>query len=461
MKKNAIVMAAGKGTRMKSDRPKVVQNVLYKPIVSHIVDALKKADIENIVVVVGYKAEEVEKVLENENVKFVYQTEQLGTGHAVLQAAPVLENEDGITVVINGDAPLITEQTISDFIDQHIADKNDITAMTIDLDPSYHFGRIIRSSDGSIERNVEYKDASEEIRKITEMNAGFYCGDNKKLFELLKEVKNDNVQKEYYITDIIELGNKHSYKVGGYKALSIDEIGGINDRVELAKANTAMRKRINHQHLINGVEIIDPDNTYIGVDVIIGPETVIEPGCLIKGKTVIGSNCFIGAHTKLENVTIGNNVTILDSYITDSVLDDGVEFGPYSRLRSNCHIRSNVHIGNFVEMKATDFGETSKCSHFTYLGDSVVGKDVNIGCGTFTANYDGKNKSKTFIGDHSFIGCNTVMVAPAKIGKDAFTAAGSVITEEVPDNALAIARSRQVNKENYISKIIEKRENKK
>ena len=452
MKIYAIVLAAGKGTRMKSQKPKVVHEVLYKPMINHVVDELKALGVDETIVVVGHGAEQVEALVDD--VTFVYQKEQLGTGHAVMQAEDVLKDKDGLTIVLNGDAPLITKETLKEMIDFHISQRNQGTVMSCDCDVSMHFGRIIK--DGSqVTGIVEYKDLEPSQVNITEMNVGEYCFDNKALWKALKEVTNDNAQNEYYITDLIGIMNQQDLKVDAYKIRDYDEVGGINDRVALAEATQLLKDRINKQHLLNGVNIIDPSNTYIGRDVVIGEDTTIEPGCIIKGKTVIGSGCHIGPYCEFTNVTIKDRVEIKFSVISDSIIENGVDIGPYARLRTNCHILENVHMGNFVEMKKAVFGKGSKAAHLTYIGDAVVGSDVNIGCGTITVNYDGKNKSQTIIEDNAFIGCNSNLVAPVTVKENAFVAAGSTITRDVEADAMAIARARQVNKDGY-SQVLEK-----
>ena len=446
----AVVLAAGKGTRMKSDKPKVVHEVLYKPMINHIVDELKKLGVDETIVVVGHGAEQVKSIVDG--VTFVTQEEQLGTGHAVLQAKDVLNGKEGITLVLNGDAPLIRKETLQGFIDYHKEHQNQATVMTADCDVSTHFGRIIKEN-GQLTGIVEFKDLTEPYKDITEMNTGEFCFDNQALFKALAQVKSDNAQNEYYLTDVIGILNQENMKVDSYKIDDFNEVGGINDRVALAEATQILRDRINKEHLLNGVNIIDPANTYIGRDVVIGTDTTIEPGCILKGNTVIGSHCHIGPYCEFTNVEVKDNVEIKFSVLSDSVIESGVDIGPYARLRTNCHILENAHLGNFVEMKKAVFGKGSKASHLTYVGDAEVGSDVNLGCGTITVNYDGKNKSLTKIGDNAFIGCNSNLVAPVNIEKNAFIAAGSTITKDVEEDAMAIARARQVNKEGY-SKVL-------
>lgn len=451
MKVYAIVLAAGKGTRMKSQKPKVVHEVLYKPMINHVVDELKALNVEETVVIVGHEATQVEAIVND--VTFVYQTEQLGTGHAVLQAKDFLQDKEGITLVLNGDAPLITRETLEKFISYHKEHNNHATVMSADCDVTTHYGRIIKE-EGQVKGIVEFKDLLDSQRDITEMNTGEYCFDNKSLFKALSKVSNNNAQNEYYLTDVIGIMNDAGLKVDAYKIDDFDEVGGINDRVALAEATEILRNKINRNHLMNGVNIIDPSNTYIGRDVVIGQDTTIEPGCILKGKTVIGNNCHIGPYCEFTNVVVKDNVEIKFSVLSDSIIENGVDIGPYSRLRTNCHIQENAHLGNFVEMKKAIFGKGSKASHLTYVGDAEVGENVNLGCGTITSNYDGKNKSLTKIGDNVFIGCNSNLVAPVTIEKNAYVAAGSTITKDVEEDAMAIARARQINKEGY-SKVLE------
>ncbi len=456
MKINAVVLAAGKGTRMKSDMPKVVHEVLYKPMINHVVDELKALGVDEIIVIVGHGAQHVEDIVDG--VTFVYQHEQLGTGHAVMQAKDVLDKQEGMTLVLCGDAPLIRRETLEGFMNYHKEHNNQATVMSADCDVSTHYGRIIKENDQVI-GITEFKDLKESQMHITEMNTGEYCFDNIALFEALSKVTNQNAQNEYYLTDVIGIMNEQGLKVDAYKIDDFDEVGGINDRVALAEATQILRDRINREHLLNGVNIIDPAHTYISRDVVVGCNTTIEPGCIIKGHSVIGEHCHIGPYTELNNVIIKDNVEIKFSVLSDTIVENGVDIGPYARLRTNCHIHENAHLGNFVEMKKTVFGKDSKASHLTYVGDAIVGENVNLGCGTITSNYDGKNKSLTQIGNNVFIGCNSNLVAPVTIEDNAYVAAGSTITKNVEKDAMAIARARQVNKEGY-SKVLEEVRNK-
>lgn len=455
----AIVLAAGKGTRMKSDLPKVAHEVLYKPMIKHVCDELKKIDVTQTIVVVGHKAEVVKNIMQDE-VTYVMQEEQLGTGHAVKMAYDLLKDKEGITLVLNGDAPLIRKETLEALIKTHVDNENKATLMSAHCDTKFPFGRIVRNEQGNVLGIVEAKDATPEQLQITEMNTGEYCFDNQLLFDALTKVNNNNAQNEYYLTDVIEILGKANYKVGSYVIDDFDEVGGINDRVQLANAQKKMQERINTELLLKGVTLVDPSNTYIARDIEIGSDTIIEPGCIIKGNTVIGRNCHIGPHCELGNVVIKDNVEIKFSVISDSVIESGTDIGPYARLRKDCHILENIHIGNFVEMKNTTFGKGSKCAHLSYIGDATVGEGVNIGCGTITSNYDGKNKFRTIIKDHVFVGCNSNLVAPVTLEESAYVGAGSTITDTVPKDAFAIARAKQVTKLEYAKVLKEKRERK-
>ncbi|MBO6047386.1 MAG: bifunctional UDP-N-acetylglucosamine diphosphorylase/glucosamine-1-phosphate N-acetyltransferase GlmU [Erysipelotrichaceae bacterium] len=455
MKTYAVVLAAGKGTRMKSDKPKVVHEVLYKPMINLVVDELKRLGVDETIVVVGHGAEQVEALLDD-SVTVVYQREQKGTGHAVLMAKDILAGKEGTTIVLNGDAPLIRAETLQGLVDYHNAANNKGTVMSCDCDLSLAFGRIIKK-DGQMTAIVEYKDLKDDMRDITEMNVGEYCFDNVALFDALSKVTNNNAQGEYYITDVLGILHDEGQRIDAYKIPDLSEVGGINDRLALAESTKILQKRINSKWLLEGVTIIDMDNTYISPDVVIGQDTVIEPGCILKGQTVIGNNCHIGPYCEFTNVTVKDNVEIKYSVISDSVIESGTDIGPFARLRTDCHIMNNVHIGNFVEMKKAHFGNGSKSAHLTYIGDAEVGDNVNIGCGTITSNYDGKNKSMTIIGDDAFIGCNSNLVAPVNIGKGAFIAAGSTVTDDVEDDAFGIARAKQINKPGYAKVLEEKR----
>lgn len=448
----AVILAAGQGTRMKSNLYKVLHPVCGKPMVEHVVDNIQQLDASRIVTVVGHGAEKVQEQL-NDRSEYVLQKEQLGTAHAVQQTESLLQDLDGTTLVICGDTPLIRPETMKALYEHHEANKAKATILTAIAEDPTGYGRILRSNDGKVAQIVEQKDATKEQQEVTEINTGTYCFDNKALFEALKEVKNDNAQGEYYLPDVIEILQSRGEIVEAYVTKEFSETLGVNDRVALAQAERIMQSRINKKHMQNGVTIINPDNTYISAEAVIGRDTVIQPGTMIEGPSTIGENCLIGLNSQIRNSQIGNRTKVDHSVIEDSRIDDDVAVGPYAHIRPATHIMDRAKVGNFVELKKTTLGEGSKASHLTYLGDSTIGADVNIGCGTITVNYDGKNKYETIIEDNAFVGCNANLIAPVTIGKNAFVAAGSTITKNVPENALAIGRTRQENKENYVNKL--------
>ncbi len=448
----AVILAAGQGTRMKSKLYKVLHPVCGKPMVQHVVDQVRKLTIQEMVTVIGHGAELVKGQLGEES-HYALQEQQLGTAHAVMQAQKMLEGKEGITIVVCGDTPLIKAETMASLFKHHEELSAKATILTARIDDPTGYGRIIRNESGLVEKIVEHKDATEAERKINEINTGTYCFDNAALFEALKKVSNDNVQGEYYLPDVVEILKNQGDVVTAYQTSDLEETLGVNDRVALAEAERIMRSRINESHMRNGVTIIDPANTYIESDVVIGQDSTILPGTIIKGKTVIGSECQIGPNTEIDTCEVGNETVIRQSTAYNSTIGSLVNIGPFAHIRPDSAISDEVKIGNFVEIKKAVFGKGSKASHLSYIGDAEVGSDVNIGCGSITVNYDGKNKYLTKIEDGVFIGCNSNLVAPVTVGKGAYVAAGSTITKNVPGNALSIARSQQVNKENYVNKL--------
>ena len=446
--KSAIVLAAGKGTRMKSSLSKVMHPVCNKPMIGHIVTALEAAGVERIVVVVGHGADSVKEYLKD-RVEYALQEPQLGTGHAVMMA-DMLKDETGDTIVLCGDGPCIQKETILKVFEANV--DHSATVVTSILEDGARYGRIVRNEKGLVEKIVEAKDASAEQLEIKEINTGIFCFKNQLMFEGLKEIKNENAQNEYYLTDLLEIFNGHGYSVNAMVLADKDEAMGVNDRVDLSKANAWMKRHINHKHMLNGVTLIDPNNTYIDADVEIGEDTTIYPNVTLQGTTKIGKNVTILPGSFLVNAIIEDDVVIDSSRITDSKVGTRTSIGPMSHLRNNCMVGEDCRIGNFVEFKNTQFGNHSKCAHLTYVGDATVGENVNFGCGVVTVNYDGKNKFRTVIKDGAFIGSNCNLIAPVTIGENALLAAGSTITNDVADGDMGIARNRQENRVGYGTK---------
>lgn len=452
MEKYVVVLAAGKGTRMKSKLYKVLHKVCGKTMVEHVVDAARGVNPAKIVTVVGTGAGEVEKVLDGKS-DFAFQEKQLGTGDAVMTAKEELGDKDGATLVVTGDTPLFTTETFDELFKYHAEKGNAATVLTAEAPNPFGYGRIIRDDQGNVLRIVEQKDGKPEELKVKEINTGVFCFDNKKLFEALKHVDNNNAQGEYYLTDVLEILRNSGERVGAYKMPDFSESLGVNDRIALAQATKTMQRRINEGHMRNGVSFIDPDTAYIDAGVKIGNDTVIEGNVVIKGNTKIGSDCHITNGSRIVDSKIGNNVTITSSTLQEAEMDDNTDIGPNSHLRPKAVIRKGAHIGNFVEIKKAEIGEDSKVGHLTYVGDATLGKDINVGCGTIFSNYDGVKKFHTNVGDHAFIGAGSTLIAPINVADHAFIAADSTITKDVNKYDMAIARGRQVNKPDYWHKL--------
>lgn len=438
---NAIILAAGEGKRMKSSLSKVLHEISFQPLVKWVIDATADADKQ--IVVVGHCAEQVKEAL-GDTVLYAEQKERLGTGHAVMQARKYLEGYDGDVVIMTGDTPLITKDTINSAYDFHKKSGNSVTVLTAELVDPYGYGRIIRNTDGSVKKIVEQKDATEEEAKVKEINSGMYFFNTKDLLYALEKLTNNNAQGEYYLTDTLEILLDKGCKVDAYMLDDADEILGINDRLQLAKAQKIMQQRIVRKHMLNGVTFISPDTVYIGKNVEIGSDTVIMPNTIIKGNSAIGCCCTIGPNTQITDCKVADRVEINSSVMMESSVDENTKVGPFAYIRPNSKIGKNIKIGDFVEIKNSTIDDGTKVSHLTYVGDADVGKKVNFGCGTVLVNYDGKNKFRSTIEDNAFIGCNTNLVSPVVVEKNAFIAAGSTITDNVPEETLAIARSRQV-----------------
>ena len=452
MEKYVVVLAAGKGTRMKSKLYKVLHKVCGKTMVEHVVDAARGVNPAKIVTVVGTGAGEVEKVLDGKS-DFAFQEKQLGTGDAVMTAKEELGDKDCATLVVTGDTPLFTTETFDELFKYHAEKGNAATVLTAEAPNPFGYGRIIRDDQGNVLRIVEQKDGKPEELKVKEINTGVFCFDNKKLFEALKHVDNNNAQGEYYLTDVLEILRNSGERVGAYKMPDFSESLGVNDRIALAQATKTMQRRINEEHMRNGVSFIDPDTAYIDAGVKIGNDTVIEGNVVIKGNTEIGSDCYITNGSRIVDSKIGNHVTITSSTLQEAEMDDNTDIGPNSHLRPKAVIRKGAHIGNFVEIKKAEIGENSKVGHLTYVGDATLGKDINVGCGTIFSNYDGVKKFHTNVGDHSFIGAGSTLIAPINVADHTFIAADSTITKDVDKYDMAIARGRQVNKPDYWHKL--------
>ncbi|MFS9226819.1 bifunctional UDP-N-acetylglucosamine diphosphorylase/glucosamine-1-phosphate N-acetyltransferase GlmU [Streptococcus gordonii] len=448
----AIILAAGKGTRMKSDLPKVLHKVAGISMLEHVFRSVNAINPEKTVTVIGHKAELVEQVLAGQT-EFVRQTEQLGTGHAVMMAESVLENLTGQTLVIAGDTPLITGESLKNLIDFHINHKNVATILTAEADNPFGYGRIVRNQHGEVLKIVEQKDASDFEQQIKEINTGTYVFDNARLFEALKNINTNNAQGEYYITDVIGIFRENGEKVGAYTLKDFDESLGVNDRVALATAESVMRRRINQQHMVNGVSFVNPDATYIDVDVEIAPEVQVEANVTLKGQTKIGAETILTNGTYIVDSVIGERTVITNSMIEESSVADGVTVGPYAHIRPGSSLAKDAHVGNFVEVKGSSIGENTKAGHLTYIGNSEVGANVNFGAGTITVNYDGQKKYKTIIGDNVFVGSNSTIIAPVELGDNSLVGAGSTITKDVPADAIALGRGRQINKEDYAKRL--------
>lgn len=452
MKKFVVILAAGKGTRMKSKLYKVLHQVCGKTMVEHVVTAAQGVDPEKIITVVGTGAEVVEDVLQGQS-EFAFQAKQLGTGHAVLTTKDMLGQEEGVTLVVYGDTPLLTAKTFNDLFTYHAQKDNAATVLTAEAPNPFGYGRIIRDDQGNLLRIVEQKDGKPEELKVKEINTGVYCFDNKKLFEALGHVKNDNAQEEYYLTDVLEILRNEGERVGAYRMHDFSESLGVNDRIALAQVTKIMQKRINEAHMRNGVTFIDPTTAYIDADVKIGNDTIIEGNVVIKGKTEIGNDCYITSGSRIVDSVVGNEVTITSSTLDHAQMADKSDIGPNSHLRPDAKIGQGVHIGNFVEIKKAEIGENTKIGHLTYVGDATLGKDINIGCGTIFSNFDGVKKFHTNVGDKAFIGAGSTLIAPINVADHAFVAADTTVTKDVARYEMAIGRGRQVNKPDYWHKL--------
>ena len=439
-----VILAAGKGTRMKSSLPKVLHRVGGKSMLQHVLDAASEAGAKRNIVVVGFGGEQVKEAI-GAQAEFVVQAEQLGTGHAVQQTAGLLQGETGTVMVLCGDTPLLTGELLKKLYDAHKEAGAKATVLTAIMPDAAGYGRIIRTATGTVEKIVEHKDATEEERRVQEVNSGIYCFEAKDLFQALSEVTCDNAQGEYYLPDVLEILRNKGEKIWAVAADDYESTLGINSRVQLSGAEKILRRRKNIELMDNGVTIMDPDSTFIDAGVTVGKDTVIYPFTWLEGATTVGEHCEIGPNTRFTDTKIGNHVTAHFSYGHECEIADEVILGPYVHLRPNTKLAHKVKIGNFVEVKNSNIGEGTKLPHLSYIGDCDMGSGVNMGCGTITVNYDGKTKFRTKVGNDAFIGCNSNLVAQVEVGDGAYVGAGSTITKNVPPADLAIARARQTN----------------
>jgi len=450
MRKYAIILAAGKGTRMKTCLPKCAYPLLKKPMIAYIVENLKNTGLlDELVVVVGHKKEVMMEIL-GDSVSYAYQEEQLGTGHAVMMAKDLITVMEGNTIILPGDMPLIDESVLKEAITVHYNDDFDLTLVSTIVEEPFGYGRILRNGDNQLDAIVEEHEATPEQQLIKEINTGIYIVKNNVLFEALDKVDNKNKKGEYYLTDIVNILKNEHAKIGTYILKTSYKAMGVNDLYSLSIAESKLRHDINKRLMISGVAMINPDTITIGQNVVIEENVVIHPNTYITGNSIIRKKAQIGPNTEIHNSCIGEAVICKHSLVFNSTIQNNSTVGPFAHLRDGANIGPKNRIGNFVEIKKSTTGENTKASHLAYIGDAEVGNNVNFGCGSITVNYDGKNKYKTIIGDNVFIGCNANLVAPIEINDDSFIAAGSTVNKNVPKGSLAIARAYQVNKENYM-----------
>ncbi|WP_414570159.1 bifunctional UDP-N-acetylglucosamine diphosphorylase/glucosamine-1-phosphate N-acetyltransferase GlmU [Nostoc sp. CCY 9925] len=435
------ILAAGRGTRMKSGLPKVLHSLGGRSLVERVLESVEPLSPSRRIVIVGYKSEEVKAAMNSiPNLEFVEQTVQLGTGHAIQQLLPYLQDYTGDLLVMNGDLPLIRSQTLQQMLQTHAQNQNAATILTSQLPDPTGYGRVFCNDENIVQQMVEHKDCNPAQRENHRINAGVYCFRWENLAKVLPHLQANNAQKEYYLTDAVT-------QVGQVMAVDVEdhqEILGINDRLQMATAYEILQRRVKEKWMLAGVTLIDPTSITIDETVKLHPDVIIEPQTHLRGKTVIQTGSHIGPGTLIENSQLAENVTVQYSVVTDSTVQAGSRIGPYAHLRGHVQVGAGCRVGNFVELKNTHLGDRTNAAHLSYLGDSVVGHQVNIGAGTITANYDGVKKHRTKIGDRTKTGANSVLVAPVTLGDDVYVAAGSTITEDVPDDALAIGRSRQV-----------------
>jgi len=450
MKRYAIVLAAGKGTRMKTEMPKCAYPLLKKPMIAYIVENLKMSSmIDEIIVVVGHKKEVLKEILNN-SVLYANQDQQLGTGHAVMVTESLVDDLDGDVMILPGDMPLVDKCLIEKAFNEHTARRFDLTVVTTKVEDPHGYGRILRDEQGYLDEIIEEREASSSQKLIDEINTGLYIVKTKTLFDSLKKVTNNNLKKEYYLTDIIKIAKNDNHVIGTYTLKESYKTMGVNDLYMLSIAEQILQTNINKQHMKNGVAMINPETITIGHNVTIEENVVIHPNTYITGNSVIKKGAQIGPNTEIHESYIGERVVCKHSLVYNSTIHEDTTVGPFAHLRDGANVGPKNRVGNFVEIKKSSTGTNTKMSHLAYIGDTTCGSNVNFGCGSVTVNYDGKNKYRTEIGDDVFIGCNVNLIAPIKVEDNSTIAAGSTLTTNVPKGALAIARAYQVNKENYI-----------
>ncbi len=447
MTNSAIILAAGQGQRMKSALPKPLHAIGGVPMVKVVVDNVSTAGFDNIYLVIGHGGEQVQAVVPH--IESVVQTKQLGTGHAVDQCRDVMAQVDGSVLITCADTPLFRTETFQEILAFHQEQQPAATVITAKLSNPAGYGRVVRDETGNFVEIVEDRDASPEQKQINEINTGTYYFDTKILFKYLARLTPDNAQAEYYLPDVLPLMMADGHNVAAFCLADPEESMGINNRVQLAQAEKVFQQRICQQHMLAGVTIINPDQTYIESGCEIGTDSIIYPNTYIQKGSKVGKNCIVGPNVRLDAAVLGDGVTIEQAIVVESSVGNETKIGPFAYIRPGSTIGSNCKIGDFVEVKNSKVGAGSKIPHLSYVGDAVVGSGVNIGCGVITCNYDGKKKHQTIIEDHSFIGSNSNLIAPVSVKSGAYVAAGSTITEDVPEDSLGIARSRQVNKEGW------------
>jgi len=452
MKKYALILAAGKGTRMRTELPKCAFPILGKPMIEYIVENIEKTDIDEIVAIVGHKKEVIMDLLKD-RAKYAVQEQQLGTGHAALSAAPLLEGKEGTTFILPGDMPLMEYPLMDKLMRAHEEMGNDLTVVTMVVDYPKGYGRIVRDEYGTVKGIVEENDCTESEKQIKEVNSSVYIVDNKALFETLKQIKKNDRKGEYYLTDIVSLMHQ-SYKVNTFVVRNSMVTMGINDLYAISIAEKYLRDSINKGHMLSGVSMVNPETITIGHNVVIEGGVWIYPNTSITGNSVIKKGAIIGPNTEVKDSYIDEGAEIRHSLVIDSKVGKKTTVGPFAHLRGHANIGDHNRIGNFVEVKNSTTGDDTKAAHLAYIGDAQVGERVNFGCGSITVNYDGVKKHKTIIGNDVFIGCNVNMVAPISISDNVFIAAGSTVTKDIPKGSLAIARNQQINKEDYYKYLI-------